>query len=94
MKNKEQNPMFTKKGAWLWLVCAPAALLISAHYDSKKDMEKWRKKRKAKEEEFNKLKDEMNQINSYLDSYGIPRQKGDKLLSVLERLSIHMEKVA
>ena len=49
---------------------------------------------KAKEEEFNKLKDEMNQINSYLDSYGIPRQKGDKLLSVLERLSIHMEKVA
>lgn len=44
-KKKEENPMFTKKGAWLWLLCAPAALIASAHYESKKDMKKWRKKR-------------------------------------------------
>lgn len=47
-KKKEENPMFTKKGAWLWLVCAPAALIASAHYESKKDMKKWRKKRHKK----------------------------------------------
>lgn len=44
-KKKEENPMFTKKGAWLWLLCAPAALIASAHYESKKDMKKWRKNR-------------------------------------------------
>ena len=44
-KKKEADPTFTKKGAWLWLFCAPIALVISAHYESKKDMEKWRKKR-------------------------------------------------
>ena len=49
-KKQEKNPMFTKKGAWLWLLCAPAALVISAHYESKKDMKKWRKKRQRKEE--------------------------------------------
>lgn len=49
---------------------------------------------KAQKEEFERLKTEMNQINLYLDTFGIPRKKGNKLLSVLERLSIHMEKVA
>ena len=34
-KKKESDPMFTKKGAWLWLLCAPAALIVSAHYDAK-----------------------------------------------------------
>ncbi len=52
MKGKEENPMFTKKGAWLWLLCAPAALVISAHYESKTDMKKWRKKQKEKDEAF------------------------------------------
>lgn len=47
-KKKEENPMFTKKTAWLWLLCAPAALVASAHYESKKDMKKWRKKRHEK----------------------------------------------
>lgn len=49
---------------------------------------------KSKEEEFKKLVDEMNQINSYLDSFGIPREKDNKKLSTLERLSIHMNKAA
>ena len=51
-KKKEENPMFTKKGAWLWLLCAPAALIVSAHFESKKDMEKRRKKRLKKEDEL------------------------------------------
>ena len=49
---------------------------------------------KAKNEEYERLKKEMNQINLFLDSFGIPRKRGNKLLSVLERLSIGMEKVA
>ena len=49
---------------------------------------------KEKKEEYERLKTEMNQINLYLDTFGIPRKKGNKHLSVLERLSIHMEKVA
>lgn len=47
-KKEETNPMLTGKGAWLWLLCAPAALVISAHYESKKDVEKWKKKRHKK----------------------------------------------
>ena len=49
---------------------------------------------KAAKEDYERLKSEMNQINQYLDSFGIPRKKGNKTLSILERLSIHMEKVA
>ena len=49
---------------------------------------------KANKEDYERLKTEMNQINLYLDSFGIPRKRGSKLLSVLERLSIGMEKVA
>ncbi len=49
MKNrKEENPTFTKKGAWLWLLCAPVALIVSAHYDSKKSIEKKKAKRHRK----------------------------------------------
>ena len=47
-KKKESNPMFTKKGAWLWLLCAPAALIVSAHYDAKKNKKKRAKKRQEK----------------------------------------------
>lgn len=43
-KKKETNPMFTKKGAWLWLVCAPLALTISAFYEPEKHKEKRRKR--------------------------------------------------
>lgn len=43
-KKKETNPMFTKKGAWLWLVCAPLALTIFAFYESEKHKEKRRKR--------------------------------------------------
>ena len=49
---------------------------------------------KAKEEEFKKLKDEMNQITAYLDSCGIPSKDGGKTLSVLERLYLINKKVA
>ncbi len=52
------------------------------------------KEDKAKQEEYEMLKEEISKINAYLDSYSIPRQKGDKLLSVIERLSIYMEKAA
>lgn len=47
-KKKEENPMFTKKGAWLWILCAPAALVASAHFESKKSIEKKKKKRHKK----------------------------------------------
>lgn len=45
MKQKkiETNPMFTKKGAWLWLLCAPLALIISAFCEKEKDKEKRQK---------------------------------------------------
>ncbi len=39
-KKREENPMFTKKGAWLWLVCAPAAMVVSACYDPKNNKKK------------------------------------------------------
>ena len=45
---KEENPTFTKKGAWLWLLCAPVALIVSAHYESKKSIEKKNAKRHRK----------------------------------------------
>lgn len=51
-KKKEDNPFFTKKGAWLWLVCAPAALVGSAIHESKKEQEKQRKKRHKKAVEY------------------------------------------
>jgi hypothetical protein len=49
---------------------------------------------KAKNEEYERLKDEMSKINLYLDTFGIPRKIGNKHLSILERLSIAMEKAA
>lgn len=53
MKNgKKENPMFTKKGAWLWLLCAPAAVVVAAHHETKHDIKKWKKKRQDKEEAF------------------------------------------
>lgn len=45
---KEENPMFTKKGAWLWLVCPVAALFVSAHYESKKDVAKKEMRKRKK----------------------------------------------
>lgn len=53
MKNKqEKNPFFTKKGAWLWVLCAPAALVGSAIAESKKEIKKKRKKQAKKDAEF------------------------------------------
>ncbi len=49
-KKREENPMFTKKGAWLWLLCAPAAVIAAAHFESKRDMKKWKKRRQDKDE--------------------------------------------
>lgn len=49
---------------------------------------------KVQKEDYERLKTEINQINLYLDTFGIPRKKGGKHLSVLERLSIHMNKAA
>ena len=49
---------------------------------------------KAKKEEYERLKTEMNQINLYLDTFGIPGKRGNKHLSVLERLSEAMKQVA
>lgn len=51
-KKKEDNPFFTKKGAWLWLVCAPAALVGSAICESKIEQKKKSKKKAEKEAEF------------------------------------------
>lgn len=49
---KEENPMLTKKGAWLWVLCAPLAIVLTIHYASKKDVERWEKKRNEREEAF------------------------------------------
>lgn len=51
-KKKEDNPFFTKKCAWLWLVCAPVALVGSAVCESKTEQKKKAKKKEAKEEKF------------------------------------------
>ena len=47
-RKKEENPMFTKKGAWMWLACAPVAFLVSGHYEMKKSMRKADAKRHKK----------------------------------------------
>jgi len=53
MKNKrEENPMFTKKGTWLWLLCAPAALVASACHESKKEVKKKKVKRHKRAVEY------------------------------------------
>lgn len=49
MKNKETNPTMKKPGAWLWLLCAPAALVISANHEANKSIKK-RKMKKAKKD--------------------------------------------
>lgn len=41
--------MMKKPGAWLWLVCAPAALVISANYEASKAIKK-REMKKAKKD--------------------------------------------
>lgn len=51
-KKKEENPMFTKKGAWLWLLCAPAALVISANHDANESIKKRKAKKAKKDAEF------------------------------------------
>lgn len=43
---------------------------------------------KKKKDEFELLKREVTQIHSYLDTFGVPRKNGNKLLSTLERISI------
>lgn len=43
---------------------------------------------RKKKDEYELLKKEVTQIHSYLDTFGIPRKNGNKLLSTLERISI------
>lgn len=43
---------------------------------------------KLKEEELISLRDQNQMINILMDSYGIPRRKDNKQLSLLERLDI------
>ena len=51
MSNKYENPMFTKKGAWLWILCAPLAFVIYAHYELKNQTAKQKAKRHRKAQE-------------------------------------------
>lgn len=51
-KKVEENPLFTKKGAWLWVLCAPAALVASACYESKKEVNKKKAKRHKRAVEY------------------------------------------
>ena len=51
-QNKEENPMFTKKGALMWLLCAPVAIALTAHYETKIANEKRRAKKAKKDAEF------------------------------------------
>ncbi|MCH5203121.1 MAG: hypothetical protein J1F03_00150 [Oscillospiraceae bacterium] len=51
---KETNPMFTKSGIWLWILCAPLALVIAAVYESNKSYSAKEAKRRKKEFEFRK----------------------------------------
>ena len=50
--HKEENPMFTKKWAWMWLACAPLAVVLTGHFESKKDMAKRKQKQLKKEQAF------------------------------------------
>lgn len=67
-KKQENNPMFTKKGAWLWILCAPAALVAAAYFDSKSDMKKWSDKRKKRENEF---RDKYPEFDWWQDNQGL-----------------------
>lgn len=51
-KKEETNPMFRSPGAWLWLLCAPAAIFISANHEANKSIEKKRAKKAKKDAEF------------------------------------------
>lgn len=70
-KKKETDPMYTKKGAWLWLLCAPAALLISSHYDSKKSKRKQKLKRTKKDAEFRKHWHLHDEFDWWQDNQGL-----------------------
>ena len=70
-KKKEFNPMSTKKGAWLWLLCAPAALIISAHYDAKKNKNKRAEKKERKEAEFRKNWGLHDEFDWWQDNQGL-----------------------
>lgn len=70
-KKAETNPMRTRKGAWLWLLCFPLAIAIDIHYELKKDNEKQAKKRREREKrqaEFYKDFDELS-MDWDLDEY-------------------------
>ena len=50
---KETDPTMKMPGALLWILCAPAAFVVSALHDSKKQTEKRRVKKAKKDAEFN-----------------------------------------
>ena len=49
---------------------------------------------KQKEDELTSLRDQNQMMSILMDSYGIPRKKDNKLLSLLERLDIALRKTA
>ena len=49
---------------------------------------------KQKEEELTSLRDQNQMMSILMDSYGIPRRKDNKTLSLLERLDIVLRKTA
>lgn len=51
-KSKETDPTMKIPGALLWILCAPAALVISANHDANKSIKKRKAKKAKKEAEF------------------------------------------
>lgn len=49
---------------------------------------------KQKEDELTSLRDQNQMMSILMDSYGIPRKKDNRLLSLLERLDIALRKTA
>ena len=66
-KANEENPMFTKKGAWLWLLCAPLAVVLYACYETKI----YDRKRRAKEAQREaELRRKYPEFDWWLDDQG------------------------
>lgn len=51
-KKKEENPFFTKKLGWMWLLCAPVALIGSAWCEGGIQTRKRQQKKYEKNKRF------------------------------------------
>lgn len=51
-KKDNKNPYFTKKRGWLWVVCAPAALVGSSFWEADRQFEKKQQKKYEKNKRF------------------------------------------